>query len=311
MERLFKGNSILGFLNDYVVIDTETTGHSPKYDSIIEIAAIRYSSGSEIGRYQSFINPMFLIDNFITKLTGITNDMLCDAPDAKDAIKHFIDFVGDSVIIGHNVNFDINFIYDLCESFSLRHFSNDYIDTMRLSRNLYPEDAHHRLSDLCGKFGFDYSNAHRSLIDCELTQKCYCRMNDYYESIGCSFPLQDARKEHDRLSSKSSYHLKASDITSSVECFDDDNPMFGKLFVFTGTLEKMPRKDAMQIVVDHGGSVGDSVTKKTNYLVLGDNSYCKSIRDGKSSKIKKAEKLKLDGIDIEIIPESVFYDMIL
>ena len=73
----------------------------------------------------------------------------------------------------------------------------------------------------------------------------------------------------------------------------------------------MPRKDAMQIVVDHGGSVGDSVTKKTNYLVLGDNSYCKSIRDGKSSKIKKAEKLKLDGIDIEIIPESVFYDMIL
>ena len=72
MERLFKGNSILGFLDDYVIIDTETTGHSPKYDSIIEIAAIRYSSGSEIGRYQSFINPMFLIDDFITKLTGIT-----------------------------------------------------------------------------------------------------------------------------------------------------------------------------------------------------------------------------------------------
>ena len=53
MERLFKGNSILGFLDDYVIIDTETTGHSPKYDSIIEIAAIRYSSGSEIGRYQA------------------------------------------------------------------------------------------------------------------------------------------------------------------------------------------------------------------------------------------------------------------
>lgn len=72
----------------------------------------------------------------------------------------------------------------------------------------------------------------------------------------------------------------------------------------------MPRKNAMQIVADLGGINGDNVTKKTNFLILGNNDYCKSIKDGKSSKQKKAEKLKLSGQDIEIIPESVFYDLI-
>lgn len=72
----------------------------------------------------------------------------------------------------------------------------------------------------------------------------------------------------------------------------------------------MVRKEAMQIVADLGGKNADNVTKKTNYLILGNNDYCKSIKDGKSSKQKKAEKLKLDGYDIEIIPENVFYDII-
>lgn len=65
----------------------------------------------------------------------------------------------------------------------------------------------------------------------------------------------------------------------------------------------------MQIVADPGGINGDSVTAKTNYLILGNNDYCKSIKGGKSNKQKKAEKLKLEGQDIEIITENVFYDM--
>ena len=72
----------------------------------------------------------------------------------------------------------------------------------------------------------------------------------------------------------------------------------------------MPRKEAMQLVANLGGINGDSVTKKTNYLILGNNDYCKAIRDGKSNKQKKAEKLKLEGHDIEILPETVFYELL-
>ncbi|NLO49067.1 MAG: exonuclease, partial [Clostridiales bacterium] len=84
----------------------------------------------------------------------------------------------------------------------------------------------------------------------------------------------------------------------------------GKICVFTGTLEKMVRKEAMQAVVDFGGTCGDNVTSKTNYLILGNFDYCKSIKDGKSRKHKKAEKLILQGQDISIISENVFYDLL-
>lgn len=109
---------------------------------------------------------------------------------------------------------------------------------------------------------------------------------------------------------KSHSYVSAKDIVTTKDDFDETHPLYGKTCVFTGTLEKMSRKDAMQIVVDYGGLVGNSVTKKTNYLILGNNDYCSSIKDGKSSKQKKAEALKLSGNDIEIISESVFYDMI-
>ena len=71
----------------------------------------------------------------------------------------------------------------------------------------------------------------------------------------------------------------------------------------------MPRKEAMQLVADVGGINADTVTKKTNFLILANNNYSPLVKGGKSTKQKKAEKLKLEGVDIEVIPENVFYDM--
>lgn len=103
--------------------------------------------------------------------------------------------------------------------------------------------------------------------------------------------------------------LKSSDIVASTQNFDPSHPLYGKVCVFTGTLEKMTRKDAMQLVADLGGINGDSVTKKTNYLILGNNDYCPLIKDGKSNKQKKAESLILNGADLAILPENTFYDL--
>lgn len=72
----------------------------------------------------------------------------------------------------------------------------------------------------------------------------------------------------------------------------------------------MTRKEAMQAVVNAGGICSDGVISSTNYLVLGNNDYCKSIKDGKSSKQKKAEKMQLAGSDIRTITEDIFYDML-
>lgn len=303
-----KGKSLLATPNDFIVLDIETTGYLPQWDYIIEVGAIKYEHGVEIARFSSLIQPPSVdgeyIDSYITELTGITNEMLASAPSIESVLPKLYDFLGNSIIIGHNVNFDINFLYDNFEEFLEKPLSNDFIDTMRLSRNLHPEEKHHRLSDLCERYALDYSYAHRSIKDCELTFSCY---NNLLSEINTTFNDFDSflksRIKH------SSQGIKAKDICSENTEFDITHPLYGKVCVFTGALEKMPRKEAMQLVANLGGINGDSVTKKTNYLILGNNDYCKAIRDGKSNKQKKAEKLKLEGHDIEILPETAFYEL--
>lgn len=401
--RTEKGNSLLEFPDSFVAIDIETTGLDSSIDQIIEVGAVKVQNNEVIDTFSSLINPGREIDPFITSLSGITNDDLSSAPDPTSVLKDYFEFIGDSILIGHNVHFDINFLYDSFE----KHFSvplkNDFVDTLRLSRRFFKDAPAHKLSILADYLNIEVKEAHRALADCyttiqlyyklkeasdkmpsseaalldslsfdesnpfygkrlavkgvpqlysfsfmkEVSQKCNAKMSDvFYNS--CDFVVfshytykafmqgsnsakfEKAKKLVDSGSltilseeewckmlnlpyiakPNTKSNLSAKDIVTEKTDFDETHPLFGKTCVFTGTLEKMARKDAMQIVVDLGGLVGNSVTKKTNYLILGNNDYCSSIKGGKSSKQKKAESLKLAGNDIEIISENVFYDMI-
>lgn len=297
-KREQKGKSLLDCIDDYVVVDLETTGLDPTYDEIIEIAAVRVEDGVIISEYQSMVKPSFPIDGFITELTGITNEMLSSAPSIDTVLPIFLDYVGQAIIVAHNANFDVNFLYDSCVS--QKPFSNDFIDTMRLSRRLFRQERHHRLGDLTERFCIDGDIEHRALSDVLKTQACYEYMKKYIRDNNISVDKLYPRK----------MGIKASDITSSNTDFDETTLIFDKTFVFTGMLQRMVRKEAMQLVVDMGGICGDRVTAKTNYLILGNNDYCSSIKDGKSSKHKKAERYKTEGMDIEIISENVFYEMV-
>ena len=301
-NREYKGKSLLDCIEDYTVIDLETTGLDPSYDEIIEFAAIKVESGVVVSEFQSLVKPSLPINGFITELTGITNEMLSTAPIMETILPRFLEFVGKSTIIAHNANFDVNFLYDACVS--QKPFNNDFIDTMRLSLRLFRQEQHHRLGDLTGRFGIVGEIEHRALSDVLKTQACYEYMKKYIRDNGISveslYPQGKAQGKG----------FKASDIVSSNTEFDETTPIFGRTFVFTGALQRMVRKDAMQLVVDMGGLCGDGVTAKTNFLVLGNNDYCSSIKDGKSSKHKKAESYKAKGLDIDIISENVFYEMV-
>ncbi len=303
-ERNHKGSSIIAFPKNFTVIDIETTGLSPEYDEIIELSAIKICDDMTIDTFSSLVKPSVEIDEYITSLTGITNDMLSTAPKLISVLPKYLEFIGNDILLGYNVNFDINFLYDNTENLSCKLLSNDFVDTMRIFKKLHPDLIHHRLQDLAALYNIDYSNAHRSLSDCKITYLGYIQLLDEIENS-----FSDVQ-EFINLFKRKRCQTKAADIEATTTDIDEDNLLFGKNIVFTGTLERMLRKDAMQLVVNHGGINSDNVTKKTNYLVLGNNDYCKSIKDGKSSKQKKAENLKLSGQDIEIISESVFYDMI-
>lgn len=103
--------------------------------------------------------------------------------------------------------------------------------------------------------------------------------------------------------------VSSKDIHPTNTQFDKSHPLFGKVCVFTGKLEKLTRREAMQMVADVGGICADSITKLTNYLILGNFDYCASVKGGKSGKQQKAERYLLDGKDIKILSESVFYDI--
>lgn len=300
-ERTFKGASLLKFIDEYIAIDTETTGLYPTTDELIEIAAVHIKDGEIISQFQSLIKPSREIDDFIIKFTGITNEMVQDAPLVSDILPSFLDFVGNHIIVGHNVHFDINFIYDSCINHLKRPFSNDLIDNLRLSRALF--DFHrHKLSDLIKHFDIEGNVAHRALSDAIQTHLCYEYMKNYAKTNGI--------KEEKLRPSSPAAKLSAKEITTQKTEFNKNNPIYDNVVVFTGALDKFSRTEAMQIVADLGGICADSLTKKTNFLVLGSNDYNPLIKDGKSSKHKKAEEYKLKGCDIEIIPETVFYEMI-
>lgn len=298
-KRTHKGKSLLLFPEDYTVVDIETTGFDPMFDEIIEVAGIKYRGRNEVGRFQSLVKPDDGIPDYITALTGITNEMVADAPGIEDVLPRFLEFIGEDIVVGHNVHFDVNFIYDYAEDFELKPFSNDLVDTLRLSQRLYPELQSHKLSALAAHFGVEPDGEHRALADCVTTQKCLSAMDAYAAQNG---GIPESAEDLYRKLSKT--------IVAETSDFDPDSLIYGRTFAFTGKLERMTRKEAMQAVVNAGGHCTDGVVAETNYLVLGNNDYCKAIKDGKSAKQKKAEKMKLNGADIESISESVFCDML-
>lgn len=306
IDRKEKGNSLLFFPTDYTIVDLETTGYSPLYDSILEMCALKVRNNEIIDTFSSLVNsgPYVHVDDFIFSLTGITNEMINSAPNIKDVFPGFIDFIGHDIVIGHNINFDINFLYDVSIRLTGNPFINNFIDTMRISRKLHPDCKHHRLVDLAERYSIDTFGTHRSQKDCEITKACYDALKtDILQNFGNIDEFIKNKTVHAR-------GIRAADVSARTQDFGKSHILYGKVCVFTGTLEKMQRKEAMQCVSDLGGINADTVTKKTNYLILGCNDYCTAIKDGKSSKQKRAEKLQIDGYDISIISEDAFYDML-
>ena len=297
-----KGKAVNALPEDYVALDLETTGLDPEWDSIIEIGMVRVRRGEVVAEYSTLVNPGMPIDDFIAELTGITNDMLAAAPALPEVLPAARDFLGDDIILGHNINFDINFIYDNCEYQGLKPVSNGYIDTMRISRRVLPDLKHHRLGDSVNALGVDHAQAHRAIGDCHATIGCYKALLAHIDAgAGREAYITEVSRHG---AQRSDLHALTADGTA----VDEMHPLYGKHCVFTGTLAKMVRLDAAQAVVNVGGLCDNGVTKDTNFLILGASDYSK-IKDGKSNKLKRAESLIAKGADLQIISENVFYDL--
>ncbi|MDD5603221.1 MAG: PolC-type DNA polymerase III, partial [Eubacteriales bacterium] len=153
---------------DYVVFDLETTGLDPDKDRIIELGAVKVSGGVITEGYGTYVDPGIPVPEKITGLTGIDDDKVRGAPPVEEVVKGLAAFAGDAVLVAHNAPFDMGFIGKAAASAGIK-ISNTVLDTLQLSRALYPEMKSHRLNVLASYFNISLPNHHRAEDDCRAT----------------------------------------------------------------------------------------------------------------------------------------------
>ena len=157
--------------NNYCVIDIETTGLDNRTDAIIEVAAIKFDLEGISETYQSFVNPGRQIPPFISDLTGIFDKDVLLAPEFNIIIPELKEFIGDSILIGHNVGFDVGFLREF--GFS---FEGILFDTLDLSYVIHPTQLDYSLTGLSLFLELDISNSHRAMADCENTMNLFINL---------------------------------------------------------------------------------------------------------------------------------------
>ena len=168
-----------GMDKEYIVLDIETTGLSFRTEKITEIGAVRVKDGEIVDTFETFVNPEIPIPERIVELTGITDEMVKDADTIDKVMPKFLEFIGDLKLVAHNAEFDVGFLKYNAEELGLK-MDNEYIDSLALSRQLFPEFKKHKLGILAEKFGIKVENAHRALDDVKTLVKVYFKLIEKY-----------------------------------------------------------------------------------------------------------------------------------
>ncbi len=179
IDLVIRGNDSKLLDNTYVVFDVETTGfNAGGGDSMIEIGAVKICNGEIISKFDRLINPGKKLESHIIRLTHITDEMLEDCPTEEEAVKEFIEWMGDLPLVAHNAKFDASFMSMAYQKYNLGEFQNPIIDTLQLSRVLDTEYSRHSLSALVKRYGieFDEEGHHRADYDALATAKIFHQM---------------------------------------------------------------------------------------------------------------------------------------
>ena len=173
----------------FICFDIETTGLSPLRDKITEIGAVKVVNGEITDVFTTFANPEMPIPAKITELTGITDDMVKDAPLQREAVTAFLEFAGDNVLVAHNAPFDTSFIRKACENMG-REYDYTSIDTVAIARAILPDIKNVKLDTVADYLRLGSFNHHRATDDAEILAKIFIslcsRLGDDYSIFSVS-----------------------------------------------------------------------------------------------------------------------------
>ena len=163
---------------DYVVFDLETTGLSPERDAIVEIGALRVRGGVvlEEESFHSLVNPLRPIPFYVSRVHGLFDKHVRDAPTLEQVLPRFLEWVGESPVVAHNASFDVGFI----RAGALKHgleWNPVQLCTVQLSRRAFPGVRGHKLDDLASRFDLRFTERHRSMGDVRVTAQAFVQLS--------------------------------------------------------------------------------------------------------------------------------------
>ncbi|MDE5945962.1 MAG: hypothetical protein K2G63_01445 [Oscillospiraceae bacterium] len=289
-----KGRSIIDNISNYTIIDLETTSKYTASAEIIEMSAVKVRNSKIIDTYNTLVQPLYPVPSKTTKITGITNEMLFDAPKIEKKIQEYLDFIGDDVILGHNISsYDSTILYDVCEKLGLKPFNNDMIDTLRFVQYCDIDVSDYKLTTLTEYFKIEH-NAHRALNDCIANFYVYEKLKEKYTG-------KFTRKYSATSSNNSGRSLFSCPIR---EQYAD---ISGKLIVLTGDFQIGKRSDIKAKLEELGASVKSGVSSKTNYVIIGSLGSIDWKFGEYGGKVAKAQELQKKGKPVEILKEEEFF----
>jgi len=310
---------------DFVAIDFETANNDPRSACAVGIAVVR--SGKVVDNYSSLIRPPELnfLKRFIDK-HGITPECVRNAPTFRDVWPEIQSRCGTGLVVAHNAVFDVRVLISCAKDCGLERLSGQYLCTLQLARASLPLLADHQLKTLTTIFGIPLKH-HEAASDANACAELAIRLMNLVspERIG-NYCHDFANFGADTVvntesgeacvgisSHKAGAQLRHGNVESipMVDAAPPDGRFEGKQFAFTRTMTFLGRHRACEIVKAQGGRVGNSVSKKTNYLVVGDEVFNAFKRNGKTTgKLARASEIKEAGGSIQIIGATEFLNMI-
>ena len=198
-------------LEDYCVIDLEMTGLNPKHHKILEVAAVRVRKKEIVSECSMLIRQHQLLEEKITELTGIDQEMLAGAKEEDEVLDHFFGFLGEDILVGQNVIFDYSFLKQAAINRKMS-FERKAADTLTIARRCLPALEKRTLDALCGYYGIEIGHHHRALDDAKATYLLYERLEKEFGAVQADVfepkPLIYKAKRQTPATARQKKHLK-------------------------------------------------------------------------------------------------------
>ncbi len=303
----------------FAAIDFETANSF--IGSICAIGLAIVEDGSIVNKKYWLIKPhkdYNYFDPFNVMIHGITKSMVKDAEEFNTVYeKELLPLIQDNIVIAHNASFDMSALRHVLDLYQIDYPEIQYLCTYKAALKTWDCLENYKLDTISRflNFKFKHHNAEEDALACANILLAILNKNNSNDIIGLSNIIGLRVGElyssgYRPCSVRSSYRIDSSLISPETEDFDMDNEFYGKKIIFTGTLLSMPRKEAMQRVVNVGGLISDTLTEDADFLVMGINDYSKLAGGRESSKTKKAKLLISKGCRIKMIDEKDFIRII-